>query len=511
MDAHAENTKRIAKNTLVLYVRTLLTMLVSLYTSRVILNTLGVSDFGIINVVGGVVSMFSVISGSLSSSISRFITFELGHGDINKLKRIFSTSVNIQIGISLIIVVLAECIGVWFVNHKLNIPEGRLVAANWVFQCSLLSFVIGLISVPYNACIIAHERMSVFAYISILETILKLLIVYMLFISPYDKLISYSILFVIVAIIIRLIYGWYCHNHFAESHYKFIYDRPLIKEMSGFAGWSFFGNGAYMLNTQGVDMLINIFFGVTLNAAKGVASQVQNAVMQFVGNFTVALNPQITKSYASGDREYMNKLVCRGARFSYFLLLIFTVPIVCEADYILHLWLKTVPEYAPIFLRLMLFGTLMTLLGNTMLTAISATGKIRKYQLAVTIVGCFVFPLTWLAFRMGLPPETTYYIYIVIYFLLVFVRLYIAKGLLNFPVQLYLFDVVFRVVIVSVAAFILPLIVIRYLEPGFLRLCISCIVGLCSSLLTINICGLEKSEREMLYKKTSYLLSKFRF
>ena len=511
MNSHAENTRRIAKNTLVLYVRTLFTMLVSLYTSRVILNTLGVSDFGIINVVGGVVGMFSVISNSLSSSISRFITFELGHGNFNKLRLIFSTSVNIQIGISLIIVILAECIGVWFINHKLNIPEGRLIAANWVFQCSLLSFVIGLISVPYNACIIAHERMSAFAYISILETILKLVIVYMLFISPYDKLISYSILFVIVAIIIRLIYGWYCHNHFAESHYKFVYDKSLIKEMSGFAGWSFFGNGAYMLNTQGVDMLINIFFGVTLNAAKGVASQVQNAVMQFVGNFTVALNPQITKSYASGDREYMNKLVCRGARFSYFLLLIFTVPIVCEADYILHLWLKTVPEYAPIFLRLMLFGTLMTLLGNTMLTAIFATGKIRKYQLAVTIVGCFVFPLTWLAFRMGLPPETTYYIYIVIYFLLVFVRLYIAKGLLKFPVQLYLFDVVFRVVIVSVVAFIVPLIVIRYFEPGFLRLCISCIVGLCSSLLTINILGLEKSEREMLYKKTSYLLSKFRF
>ncbi len=511
MSSHAENTRRIAKNTLVLYVRTLFTMLVSLYTSRVILNTLGVSDFGIINVVGGVVGMFSVISGSLSSSISRFITFELGHGNFNKLKLIFSTSVNIQIGISLIIVILAECIGVWFINHKLNIPESRLIAANWVFQCSLLSFVIGLISVPYNACIIAHERMSAFAYISILETILKLVIAYMLFISPYDKLISYSILFVIVAIIIRLIYGWYCHNHFAESHYKFVYDQSLIKEMSGFAGWSFFGNGAYMLNTQGVDMLINIFFGVTLNAAKGVASQVQNAVMQFVGNFTVALNPQITKSYASGDREYMNKLVCRGARFSYFLLLIFTVPIVCEADYILHLWLKTVPEYAPIFLRLMLFGTLMTLLGGTMYTAILATGKIRKYQLAVTIVGCFVFPLTWLAFRIGLPPETTYYIYIVIYFLLVFVRLYIAKGLLNFPVQLYLFDVVFRVVIVSVVAFILPLIVIRYLEPSFLRLCVSCIIGLCSSLLTINILGLEKSEREMLYKKTSYLLSKFRF
>ncbi|WP_299169656.1 oligosaccharide flippase family protein [uncultured Bacteroides sp.] len=511
MTSQSENTKRIAKNTLILYVRTLFTMLVSLYTSRVILNTLGVSDFGISNVVGGVVGMFSVISGSLSSSISRFITYELGHGDINKLKRIFSTSVNIQIGIALIIVILAECIGVWFVNHKLNIPAGRLVAANWVFQCSLLSFAIGLISVPYNACIIAHERMSVFAYMSILETILKLAIVYMLFISPYDKLISYAVLFVVVSFIMRLIYGWYCNKHFVESHYEFIYDRPLIKEMTGFAGWSFFGNTAYMFNTQGVDMLINIFFGVTLNAAKGVASQVQNAVMQFVGNFTVAINPQITKSYASGDREYMNKLVCRGARFSYFLLLIFAVPIVCEADYILYLWLKTVPEYAPIFLRLILFGTLMAILGNTMLTAIQATGNIRRYQIWITIAGCFVFPLTWIAYKLGFPPETTYIIYIIIYFLLNFIRVYIAKGLMDFPVRLYLFDVIFRVVIVSIVAFIFPLLVIRYFEPGFLRLCISCIAGLISSLLTINILGLEHVEREMIYKKVSHLLSKLKF
>lgn len=511
MTTQQENTKRIAKNTLILYVRTLFTMLVSLYTSRVILNTLGVSDFGICNVVGGVVAMFSVISNSLSSSISRFITFELGHGDINKLRRIFSTSVNIQIGIALIIVILAECIGVWFVNNKLNIPRDRLVAANWVFQCSLLSFATGLISVPYNACIIAHEQMSAFAYMSILETILKLVIVYMLLISPYDKLISYSILFFIVAIIMRIIYGWYCKSRFVECNYKFIYDKPLIKEMTGFAGWSFFGNTAYMLNTQGVDMLINIFFGVTLNAAKGVASQVQNAVMQFVGNFTIALNPQITKSYASGERDYMNKLICRGAKFSYFLLLIFTVPIVCEADYILHIWLKTVPKYAPIFLRLMLFGTLMTLLGNTMLTAIQATGNIRRYQLWITITGCFVFPLTWIAYKLGLPPESTYVIYIVIYFLLNFVRVYIAKGLINFPVRLYLFDVVFRVVIVSIIAFILPLLVIHYLEPGFIRLCISCIVGLISSLLTINILGLEQVEREIIYKKISYLLSKLKF
>lgn len=506
----SQNNKRIAKNTLLLYIRTIFILLVTLYTSRVILNTLGVSDFGIYNVVGGVVSIFSVISGSLSSSISRFITYELGYGDINKLKRIFSTSINIQIGISLVILILAEIFGVWFLNTKMNIPTDRLTAANWVLQCSLISFIINLISVPYNACIIAHERMSAFAYISILETVLKLAIVYMLLISPYDKLVTYAILLVIVSLIIRLIYGWYCNRNFDESHYKFVYDKTLIKEMTGFAGWSLFGNGAYMLNVQGVDMLINIFFGVTLNAARGLATQVQNAVMQFVNNFTVAVNPQITKSYASGDINYMNRLVCDGAKFSYFLLLIFMIPIVCEADYILHLWLKTVPEYAPVFLRLSLFGSIMTLLGNTMLTAIFATGNIKRYQLWVTIVGCLVFPLTWIAFEFGLPPEATYIIYIIIYFLLIFVRLYIAKDLLKFPVKTYLIDVMLRITIVSIIAFILPLLIIFNFEECFWRLCLSCIVSTFSSVLIISVLGLKETERKIIYNKLIKLTHKLK-
>lgn len=376
--SQSSNNKRIAQNTLLLYFRTLFTMLISLYTSRVVLNTLGVTDYGIYNVVGGVVAMFSVISSSLSSAVSRFITYEIGRGDFEKLKRIFSTSVNIQIGISLVIIALAETFGLWFLNTKMNIPDGRIGAANWVLQCSLLSFIINLVSVPYNACIIAHERMTAFAYISILEAVLKLVVVYMLLISTYDKLATYAVLLVAVALIVRLAYSFYCRRHFEESHYRFVYDKSLIKEMTGFAGWSFFGNGAYMLNVQGVDMLINIFFGVTLNAARGVASQVQNAVMQFVNNFTVAINPQITKSYAAGDMRYVCKLVCRGARFSYFLLFIFVVPLFCEADYVLKLWLKIVPEYAVMFLRLSLFGTLMTLLGNSMLTAIMATGNIKN-------------------------------------------------------------------------------------------------------------------------------------
>lgn len=507
-DASANN-KRIAKNALLLYFRTFFIMLVTLYTSRVVLNTLGVTDYGIYNVVGGVVMMFSVISGSLSSSISRFITYELGHGNFEKLKRIFSTSVNIQIGLSFIILVLAEVFGVWFLNTKMNIPAERMTAANWVLQCSLLSFVINLISVPFNACIIAHERMSAFAYISILEVVLKLVVVYMLLVSPYDKLATYACLLVVVALIIRMAYSLYCRRHFEESRYQFVYDKSLIKEMTGFAGWSFLGNGAYMLNVQGVDMLINIFFGVTLNAARGVATQVQNAVMQFVNNFTIAVNPQITKSYASGEKEYMCKLVCRGARFSYFLLFLFVVPIVCEADYILRLWLKIVPEYAPTFLRLTLFGSLMMLLGNSMLTAISATGNIKRYQLWVTIVGCLVFPLTWIAFKLECPPETTYVIFIAIYFLLVFVRLYIAKGLLDFPVRMYLTDVILRIFMVSAISFILPLLVVCNVEEGFLRLCLTCVVALLSTALTIWLLGLQKSERRKIAHKIQDVVSRF--
>ena len=501
MTTASENNKRIAKNTLLLYVRTLSIMIVTLYTSRIVLSTLGVEDYGIFNVVGGVIAMFSVLSSSLSSSISRFITYELGHGDINRLTRIFSTSINIQVAISFIIFFFAEVFGIWFLNSKMNIPSERIIAANWVLQCSLITFIIGLISVPYNACIIAHEKMAAFAYISILEVVLKLAVVYMLLVSPYDRLTTYAVLLVVVALIIRMAYSLYCRKHFEESHYQFVYDKPLVKEMTGFAGWSLFGNGAYMLNVQGIDMLINIFFGVTLNAARGIATQVQNAVIQFVNNFTVAVNPQITKSYAAGELTYMHQLICRSSRFSYFLLYIFVVPIFCEANYILHLWLNIVPDFTTIFLRLSLIGALMTLLGNPMLTGISATGKIKKYQLWVTIVGCLVFPLSWIGFKIGLPAPTTYIIYIIIYFLLIFVRLYIAKSLIRFPIKFYLTNVVLRLTIVSIVSIIPPFLFVSHVSESFLRLSLTCIISLISTMLVITIGGLTTSERNKIWYK----------
>ena len=500
------NNKRIAKNTIFLYIRTFLIMLITLYTSRVVLNVLGVEDYGIYNVVGGVVAMFSVISGSLSSAISRFITFELGRGNPERLKRIFSTSVNIQFGISLLVLVVGEAVGIWFLNSRMNIPAERMEAANWVLHCSLLSFVINLISIPYNACIIAHERMKAFAYVSVLEASLKLGIVYLLLASPFDKLSTYAVLMVFVALLIRLTYGIYCKRSFEECTYRFVHDKGIVKEMTGFAVWNFFGNTAYIFNTQGVNILINLYFGVSVNAARGIATQVEGAVMQFVGNFTTAVNPQITKSYATDDLSYMFRLVCLGAKYGYFLLLLFVGPIVMEADMILALWLNVVPDFAPLFLRLSMLGSLVFLLGNTMFTAAAATGHIRKYQLWVATVGCLVFPLTWLAYKAGSPVYVTYLVYIGVYLILVFVRLHILKGLMGFPVMMFVKEVMGRLLIVTPVAFLLPCVIVHCLETSLGRLVLVCLLSMISTCSCIYVFGMGRRERSVLIEKVIHLV-----
>ena len=383
VQASSGNNKRIAKNTLLLYFRMIFMMAVSLYTSRVVLNTLGVEDFGIYNVIGGVVAMFSVISGGLSAAISRYITFELGQGNTAKLKSVFSSSVTIQIGLALLIFVLAEIGGVWFLNEKMNLPESRIGAANWVLQCSILTFMVNLISVPYNAAIIAHERMQAFAYISIIEVVLKLLIVYILVIFSFDKLKLYGILLLAVACVIRIAYGIYCKRNFKECTYHFTFNKALLKEMMGFAGWNFIGAFAGVLRDQGVNIVINLFCGPVINAARAIAFQVNVAVNGFATNFMTAINPQITKSYASGDYLYMLTLVQSGARFSFYLLLLLSLPIIIETNTILTLWLKNVPEYTVIFVRLVLVFAMCEVLSGTQITALQATGNIRNYQIVV--------------------------------------------------------------------------------------------------------------------------------
>lgn len=495
------NNKRIAKNTLLLYIRTIFLMLITLYTSRVILEQLGVDDYGIYNVVGGVVAMFSVISSALSSSISRFITFELGKGDIKRLTTIFSTSVNIQLGLSAIILLIGETVGLWFINYKMNIPAERLVSANWVLQCSLLTFCINLISVPYNSCIIAHEKMSAFAYISILEAALKLLICYMLIVSPIDKLIAYSLLMLFIAILIRFVYGLYSARNFEECKYRMCYEKDIVKEMTGFAGWSFFSNVAWIFNTQGVSVLINLFFGVALNAARGIASQVESAVMMFVRNFTTALNPQITKYYANGDKENMFLLMCRGTKFTYFLTLLMVLPLFLETEYVLQLWLKEVPTHTVIFVQLSIIGSIINNIGNTCYTACQATGNIKRYSIVVTTVGFLVFPLTWLGFKLGLPVESTYIIYILVYICVSIANMLMTRWLLQFPLSMFLRKALLPMVSTTVFSAILPVLLCTHMQSSFIRFLVICIVSVLSTCVVIYIIGLTQGEKDLLNKK----------
>lgn len=505
------NNKRIAKNTLFLYLRMLLTMGVTLFTSRVILRTLGVDDYGIYNVVGGFVSMFAVLSNSLSAAISRFITYELGGGDLKKLKTVFSTGVTIQIGLSVLIILLCEIIGVWFLNNKMVIPSDRLYAANWVLQFCTLSFCLGLISVPYNAAITAHERMDAFAYIGILEVTLKLVIAYMIKISPIDKLISYAILLFCVSLLIRFIYGYYCKRHFEECTYKFVIDKPVLKEMTSFAGWSFFGNTAFLFNTQGVNMLINVYFGVAVNAARGIAAQIDSAVRQFIISFTTAVNPQITKSYAARDFDYMNMLICRSSKLSGYLLLYFAVPIVIEAHEILTLWLGIVPDYSAIFLRLTVLNAFFdTIFAGSLVTAIMATGKIKRYQIVITLCGFGVFPLTWFLYYIGMPPYFSYIAYGSIYFALIFVRLYLVKDYIHLSPMKYIKDVMLPYVPVVIVAFSVPFLITMYMSEGIARLLVVCVISVVVTTISIYLLGLTKPEKIFVKESLSNFLNKIK-
>ena len=502
------NNKRIAKNTLLLYFRMLFMMAVSLYTSRVVLNALGVEDFGIYNVVGGVVAMFSMLSGSLSSAITRFITYELGTGNRENLKKIFSSSVTIQIGLAVLIVLLAEAIGVWFLNMKMNIPDTRMTAANWVFQFSILTFAINLVSVPYNATIIAHERMSAFAYISILEAIGKLAIAFLIVISPIDKLIFYAILMCAVALVIRFAYGIYCKKHFEECTYHFIFDKELLKRMFGFAGWNFIGATSAVLRDQGGNVVINLFCGPAANAARGIAFQVNTAISGFVTNFMTALNPQITKSYAAGDRKYMMTLIFQGARLSFYMLLLLSLPVLINTHYILGLWLKIVPDHAVLFVQLVLVFAMSESISNPLITAMLATGKIRNYQLVVGGLQMMNLPVSYILLHMGMFPETVIVVAIVISQCCLAARLVMLRGMIGLSVRKYMKEVYINVLVVTVIAAIIPFLLAIKLEESFLNFVLLCLISLICTGIAIYYVGCNRVERQFILNKLNTIKNK---
>lgn len=503
------NNKRIAKNTLLLYVRMLFLMLISLYTSRVILNALGVEDYGIYNVVGGVVTMFSVLSGSLNAAISRFITFELGTGNIERLKKVFSSSVTIQAIIAVIIIVLAETVGLWFLNEKMVIPDNRMTAANWCFQFSIITFAIHLMAVPFTASIIAHEKMSAFAYISILEALGKLVIAWCIVVNPIDRLVFFALMVAIVTCSVSLLYACYCIRHFKECVYHFYYDHDLLKQMFNFAGWNFIGASSAILRDQGGNIILNLFFGPTVNAARAIAVKVSSVLTSFVQNFMVALNPQITKSYANGDHDYMFKLMFQGARLSYYILLLLCIPILLNTNYILVLWLKLVPEHTVLFVRLIIIFIMSESISGPLITAMLATGEIKNYQIVVGGLQMMNLPIAYLCLYFGAMPESIVLVAIVISQCCLAARLFMLRKMIGLQVGQYLRKVYFNVLSVTLVALILPALFHQYLLESFFTFLILSVLSILSTLMSCLYVGSTNEERMLVYVKAKQVISKF--
>lgn len=511
MNDISQNNKRIARNTIALYFRTFITMIVGLYTGRVMLQALGIENYGINAVVGGIVAMSSLITSTMSDAISRYITFTIGTGNKEQAKKMFSTAINAQIVMAMIAAVILEIIGLWFLNTQATIPEGRLFAANWVFQCGIIVLIISLISSPFTATIISHERMSIYAYISIVDAFFKLAICFTIMAYGGERLILFAVLQMLVVIIMQSFYGWFCYKHFEEASYSFkIFDKNLLKELTAFSGWNLINNSAAVFATQGVSMLINVFFGVTYNAARGIAITVNNAVQGFVASFSIAFTPQITKLYAAGEKERAVYLGNQGTRFTWLMMYIFIVPVCVEADTLLKIWLGNVPEMAALFLRFAMFESLSVASGKNLYRLIQADGHVRKYTIHAAITAGLIFPLAWLAYNWGAPVWTSYFIFIIDFFILNIVRFYDLKRLMAFSIRQHLSECVIPCVIVSVISFIVPLIVVHLMERNFIRF----IINVPISIFWTGVCcitfGLTQSERLFIWSKTKEIIERIK-
>ncbi|MCA4531109.1 lipopolysaccharide biosynthesis protein [Bacteroides xylanisolvens] len=497
MSNSIENNKRIAKNTLLLYFRMFFMMIVSLYTSRIVLSTLGIEDFGIYNVVGGVVSMFSFLNGAMATSTQRYLTFELGkEGNVDQMRKVFNASIIIHALISIFILILAETVGMWFIYSYMTIPDSRMDAALWVYQFSILSMIVLVMSVPYNACIIAHERMKVFAYISVLEVILKLLIVYILVLGDIDKLKLYAVLIFCVQLLIRFIYSNYCRRHFKETLFQLALNKKLLKEMTGFAGWNLVGSISFLGVVQGLNILLNIFFGPAVNAARGIAVQVQGTISNFSTNFQTALNPQIIKSYANKDLGYMHQLIFKSAKYSFLLLFFVSLPLMIEMQQILGWWLKVVPEHTVSFTRLVLISTMIDCMANSLIISAQATGKIRMYQICVGGILLLIVPLSYICLLFISAPEIVFIVNILVSLCAQIVRLYLLKNLIILNMYDYFKEVILKIIGVMSLSVILPLFVYFFLDLSLLRFMlvgVSCVI---STGLSIYFYGLENRERK---------------
>ena len=501
----SDNNKRIAKNTMVLYIRMLLLMAISLYTSRVVLTSLGVENFGIYNVVGGVVTCLGFLNGTLSTASSRYITVALGKGNLEEMKKVFSSVLSVNILLALIVLLLSETVGLWFLYEKMVIPEERMTAAFWVFQFSVLTILLNICSVPYNAVIIAHERMKAFAYISLFDAAAKLGIAFLVSISlGFDKLIFYGALLFIIQVIDRLIYGEYCVRKFPEVNLRLSFDKKLLRNMAGFIGWSSYGSLVSVGFTQGLNILLNMFFGPTVNAARGVAVQVQNAVNSFVVNFQTALNPQLTKNVAVEDFDASKKLFVASSKFSFYLLCILGLPIIGCADWILSLWLKEVPQFTVVFVRYMIIICMFQSLANPIRVVNQAEGNIKKFQIWECSFLLLIVPVSYLALKEGFRPECVFIIQLVIEIFAQFIRISIVLPKIKMKISDYMQGVYFRIIPALIVPLGITLGLCKILPLGFL----SSMVNACITdvvLVIIIWVGFSKEERNFIKNKIKSL------
>ena len=492
MDQSANN-KRIAKNTILLYVRMFITLLVSLYTSRVLLQSLGVNDYGIYNIIGGVVVLFSFLSNAMTSSTQRYLNYNVGVKDGEATKKVFCVSMQAHFVIVLVVLLLAETIGLWFVDTQLNIPQERMHAAHWVYQFSILTTCVNIMRVPYNAVVIAYEKMSFFAYMSIAETILKLLTVYLLLVGENtDRLILYSVLHTITSVIIWFAYRYYCRRNYVISRYSNVKSKELFKELMSFTSWYLLGGVAMVGSRQGVNILLNIFFSVAVNAAVGVANQVKNAIYGFVTSFQTAFNPQIVKLYAKNESETLLKLINRSTKFSFLLMFLLSFPVIMCCEDILSVWLVDVPQYAVVFTQLTIISTLFDAVSAPLWTVIGATGKVKYYQIIVSIITLIDIPLAYLALKLGFNPISVFIINIIINACAYMFRLFYARKNANVRILPYVCKVVFPCVSVCLLSSLSSIFCFKVFQLHWI---VQLVVNVIIPVLLIFIVGLDSSEK----------------
>jgi O-antigen/teichoic acid export membrane protein len=490
-----EHKRLIAKNTVALYVRMLVRLAVTLYTSRIVLDVLGVDDFALYGIVGGIVTLFTFLQTALNASTQRFMSVELGRGDLPRLKRVFDVSMSLYLLVALIVVVVAETLGLWFLNTQLIIPPERMNAVNWVFQFTILITCVNIIQTPYNASIIAHEKMSFYAWISIADVVLKLGAVFLLMVSPVDKLASYAGLLLAVSLVIFFITRGYALRKFTVCRFRPTWDKSLFKEMAGFSGWTLCDSGAQLAVTQGRVFLLNLFTPLVTNAAMSIATQVSTAVYNFVIYFQSSFNPQITKASASGNQNYLQDLVNQTSKFSYYMIYALTLPILLNMEFILNIWLKEVPEYTVVFCSITLLYYLVESLSGPLWITTWAAGKIRRYQITVSLIRITTLPATWLLLKYGMEPWTVLVVWVLVNGICYLFRLVYVNRLSGIPLRRYAKEVLMPVILISALAVPLPLWIHRWLE-GWPDLILTTFTALLATGLLIWFTGLKRTEKK---------------